>query len=243
MTLPWMTLDQVDTPDGRLELRRRGEHDLLITIDGRILMNSVANRSELALGAAAAQVLEGIQAPRVLVSGLGMGYTLAALLANLPGDAVVEVVELNPVVVDWCRRLIGDASNNALADPRVRVIMEDVTRVVREELSAGGRYHGLVLDLYDGPMQATQARDKHIYGAEPIDRYLALLEPGGVLAVWGEKPDKPFINRLKRAGFSVRWDRPGRGGGFKHVVYLAQKAGEVKAERGGVDENQGIENH
>ena len=99
----WETLDAADSPDGRLELRRRGESDFLITLAGRVLMNSAARRSEEALAREVCARMQRQQAPRVLVGGLGMGLTLRAVLDGLPGDARVAVAELNPVVVDWCR--------------------------------------------------------------------------------------------------------------------------------------------
>ena len=103
MAQPWETIDRVDTADGVLELRRRGERDFLIVINGRVLMNSSANRSEIALGESACRAVVARERPSVLIGGLGMGLTLRAALGSLPSTAEVVVAELNPVVVQWCR--------------------------------------------------------------------------------------------------------------------------------------------
>ena len=97
MSLPWIIVDTAATPDGKLVLQQRGERDYLITIDGRVLMNSMTHRSEAALGALACRGLATLARPRVLVGGLGMAFTLRAVLDALPASARVTVAELNPV--------------------------------------------------------------------------------------------------------------------------------------------------
>ena len=103
MAQPWKTIDRVPTEAGLLELRHRGNRDFLITLGGQVLMNSMANRSEVALGHLACGHLKHSTRPLVLVGGLGMGFTLKAVLDTLPSSAHVTVAELNPVVLAWCR--------------------------------------------------------------------------------------------------------------------------------------------
>jgi len=98
MSKPWQTLDCVDTKEGKLELRQRGDSDFLILVGGRVLMSSTANRSELELARRTCERIED-PAPRVLIGGLGMGFTLRAALDALPAEAQIEVVELNEVTV------------------------------------------------------------------------------------------------------------------------------------------------
>ena len=109
MAQPWQTIESVPTETGLLELRQRGARDFLITVDGRVLMNSLAHRSEIALGQLACAHLSDAALPRVLLGGLGMGFTLKAVLNVLPATAKVVVAELNPVVVAWCRGTAGRA--------------------------------------------------------------------------------------------------------------------------------------
>ena len=118
MAAPWETIAKVSTPEGPLELRRR-QDDWLMVIGGRVLMNSYSRRSEEALAQRAVESCQ--RAPqRVLVSGLGMGFTLRALLDRVAKDARVVVVEINPVVVQWCRGPLGPATNGAIADRACR---------------------------------------------------------------------------------------------------------------------------
>src|SRR4051812_29875353 len=103
MAQPWRVIERVSAKDGDLELRQRGERDFLITFGGLVLMNSSARRSEEALGDLACRGLREASAPKVLVGGLGMAFTLRAVLDALPEGGRVLVAELNPVVLEWCR--------------------------------------------------------------------------------------------------------------------------------------------
>jgi len=216
--LAWQTIDRVATSAGPLELRRRGQRDFLITIAGRVLMTSAAHRSEEALARLGCAPLRGVARPRVLLGGLGMGYTLRAALDELPRAATVEVVELNGRVVDWCRGPLAPLTNGALGDARVEVVIADVARVIAN--APAGQYHAILLDLYQGP----RARDDdQLYGAAALARTGAALCPGGVAAVWSEEPDRSFEARLEAMGFRVQRHREAARGGRKHVVYVAER--------------------
>ncbi len=228
MAQPWQTIDKVDTPDGVLELRQRGERDFLILINNRVLMNSSANRSETALGELACRKAATRPRPRVLIGGLGMGLTLRAALDSLPKTAQVVVAELNPVVVKWCHGPLAELTANAVNDPRVTVRIDDVSVVIKKAAQAGGtkKFDAIILDLYEGPHAQTDSVNDPFYGNHALKITAAALLPGGVFAVWGESTNAAFEKRLVAAGFSVDVQRPGRGG-LRHVVYVAQ----VKASR------------
>jgi spermidine synthase len=215
-------VDSAPTAEGTLELRRRGDSDFLITVDGRVLMNSSSHRSEAALGELACRDLRGRANPRVLVGGLGMGYTLRAILDALPGNGRVVVAELNPVVVEWCRGPVARLTGSAVRDPRVTVEIGDVAAAIRRfaEAPEGNRFDAIVLDLYEGPHAGSPKHDDPFYGRKALEMTRAALKPGGVFAVWGEDYDAGFAKRLRAAGFSVTRGRPGRGG-YRHTVYVA----------------------
>ena len=223
MAQPWKTIDTVATDEGPLELRQRGERDFLITIGPQVLMNSLSNRSEVVLGQLGCGHLKESTTPRVLVGGLGMGFTLKAVLDTLPATAQVVVAELNPTVVEWCRGPLAALTDSAVSDPRVTVEIGDVARRIRRTAVDGGdtRFDAIVLDLYRGPHAKTHGSDDPLYGSRAIDNMRAALKPCGVVAVWGDNYDESFDKRLRSAGFTVTTDRPGRGG-LRHVVFLGQ---------------------
>jgi len=225
MAEPWRVIEKAETPDGVLELRQRALRDFLIAIDNRVLMNSRLNRSELALGALACARVATRPTPRVLVGGLGMGLSLRAALDVLPLDAEVVVAELNPVVRRWCEGPLAELCGDALGDPRVRVVIEDVARVIAAAAKAGARrFDAIVIDLYEGPHARTDVTHDPFYGSRALARTAAALCPRGVFGVWGENPDAGFERRLAAARFTFDRERPGRGG-LRHVVYLAQHEG------------------
>jgi spermidine synthase len=216
MTSPWQTLATVGTAEGPLELRRRRD-DWLMLIDGRVLMNSFSRGSEEQLAWLALDKLGERPEPRMLVSGLGMGFTLRALLDRAPSAAKIVVVELNPVVVEWCRGPLGPATNEAIRDPRVSVEVADVADVI-SNAPAGG-FDLILLDLYEGPNNATQSADDPFYGPRALMRSHCALAPRGVLGVWSEDADPAFERRFATARFSVT-KHAFRSGERRHVVYL-----------------------
>jgi spermidine synthase len=218
----WKTIDSVDTDEGLLELRQRGPREFLITVAGRVLMNSAANRSEMALARVACAEIAGRPAPRLLIGGLGMGCTLRAALDALPVAARVVVVELNPAVLRWCRGPLAGLTDRAVDDARVEVQIGDVADAITQAArSEAEPLDAILLDLYEGPHPASQARDHAHYGEAALARAHAALAANGILAIWSENPDPAFERRLDRAGFAVRRQRPGRGG-LRHAIYIAQ---------------------
>lgn len=222
MAIAWNIVDSVPTEEGVLQLRQRGERDFLITVGSQVLMNSSAHRSEIALGQLSCSHLTKKPNPRVLIGGLGMGYTLRAVLDSLPVTSQVVVAELNPVVVTWCRGPLAGLTASAVTDLRVSVDITDVADLIRRSTISSSEqgFDAIVLDLYRGPHFHTDKRDDPLYGSKAIEFTRSALKPGGVLGVWGENYDEGFDKRLRSAGFSVSIKRPGRGG-LLHAVFLA----------------------
>jgi spermidine synthase len=222
MAIPWETVETVDTADGPLALRRRGERDFLLTVRGRVLMTSAAHRSEDDLAKLACEGL-GKDAPaRVLVSGLGMGFTLRAALDVLGPRAWVVVAELNPVVAAWCEGPLGVLTQNAVRDRRVRLVVDDVSKVIRDVANGPVERHfdAVILDMYEGPQQRG-ARKHPIYGVEAVATTYRSLTENGTFAVWCEQRSADFEHALHAAGFTFEMKRTGHGGRV-HLVYLAR---------------------
>lgn len=222
MAQPWKTLESIITDEGVLELRQRGNRDFLITIGSQILMNSLANRSEIVLGTLGCTHLAVHPAPQVLVGGLGMAFTLRAALDTLPITAKVTVAELNPIICTWCRGTLALLTDNAASDPRVELEIGDVSRLISRRSASGKTgFDAILLDLYRGPHARTDQLDDPFYGSRAIQNMRSALAPGGVLAIWSEQYDEGFANRLNNAGFTVTIERPGRGG-LRHTIFLAR---------------------
>ncbi|HEY1817233.1 MAG TPA: hypothetical protein VGG74_33030 [Kofleriaceae bacterium] len=176
-------------------------------IAGRVLMNSASQRSEQALAKLA---LADHPARRVLVGGLGMGFTLRAALDQLPDDARVIVGELDPTIVAWCKGPLADATNRAVDDPRVTIELGDVADLIARSRD----FDAIILDLYEGPYD-----DAGCFGTRGLADIARALAPGGVLAVWSEDPAPAFAKRLEHAGFTFTSHRIGSN--RRHVVYCA----------------------
>ncbi len=208
-------------PDGGGELRlmRRGT-ELSIMSGPTELMNSRLSGSEEALATLACERIGGRPAPRMLIGGLGMGFTLRAALAHLGPDAGVVVAELVPAVVRWARGPMAGLFGDCLDDPRLEVREGDVA----EAIGAGG-WDAILLDVDNGPGGLSRPANDGLYSHRGLGAARAALRPGGVLAVWSSVQDHGFPRRLGQAGFAVEeiGARAHRGRGARHVIWLATR--------------------
>ena len=208
-----------------MRLMRRG-HELVIHIDDRELMRSTVHGSEDALAELTCDRLNNRQSPRILIGGLGMGFTLAAALRGLGRDAQVVVAELVPAVVRWNRGLLGDVAGHPLADPRASVYEGDVADLIREPPAP---WDAVVLDVDNGPTGLTRATNNRLYSAQGLDSAFSAVKPQGILSVWSAAPDRAFARRFERAGFaveSVDLRSRGRQGGRRHLIWLGIRQAE-----------------
>ncbi len=220
--LPWKKLDTAREPSGgELVLWNRG-HEFAIRIDGQDLMGSGAYHSEEVLAQRGCEGLERVRGARVLVGGLGMGFTLKAALDSLADDAEVDVAELVPAVVNWNRGPIAHLAGRPLDDPRVRVLEGDVGKILADTRAF---YDAILLDVDNGPEALTSASNRGLYGPGGIARSARALRRGGVLAVWSVNDDRGFTERLERAGFRTRTERVSArpSGGKRHTLWLAER--------------------
>lgn len=223
--IPWIQLDSARVPGGgELRLKQRGT-EFSIMLGANELMNSRLSGSEEALARLACARLGGRPAPHLLIGGLGMGFTLRAALAELPGDARVTVAELVPEVVAWARGPMAGVFEGCLDDPRVTVRETDVADLIRPAKAA---YDAILLDVDNGPEGLSRKANDALYDHSGLAAARVALRPGGVLAVWSSAPDAGFARRLGQAGFSVEETRARArrgGGGARHVIWLATPRG------------------
>jgi len=220
---PWELLEQVELGknEGVMSLHRHDE-DLVIRVNGRELMSTRAHGSEDALGALGCAALTGHRGARVLIGGLGMGFTLAAALGVLEADAEVVVAELVPEVVAWNRAVLGAAAGHPLDDPRVAVHAGDVSKLIRQSSAS---WDAILLDVDNGPEALTQAANDGLYGNPGIAAARAALRVGGVFGVWSVSGDAAFKKRLERDGFRVTTRSVFANGqrGRRHILWLGEK--------------------
>jgi len=214
--IPWRELGRARVGDGELVLARRGD-EFAIRLRGAELMNSRSHRSEEELARLGCAGLAKVAGARVLVGGLGMGFTARAALDALPPDAHVMIVELVPEVVAWNREHLGELARRPLDDPRVKLRVDDVARVIREQT-----WHAILLDVDNGPDAFTAPANAALYGARSLVACRRALVAGGALAVWSVADDRKFTDRLRAAAFEVERHRVVAHGGVKHVVWIAR---------------------
>ena len=221
---PWELLGVTSAPDGSDMRLSRRDNEYVIWVNGKSLMSSRMHGSEEALAAAGCAHIGASAGPRVLVGGLGMGFTLRATLDVLPSDAIVVVAELVPAVVEWNRGPLGALAGYPLRDPRVRIAVEDVGFTLRANT---GRFDAVLLDVDNGPAAFTSALNAGLYDNAGVAAAHDALKPGGALAVWSAWDDRKFEQRLRYHGFAAQANRVRarlKKGGTHHTIFLGTKA-------------------
>jgi spermidine synthase len=221
--IPWEKLAKGKAPDGQvLELRRRG-HEYLIYAGGYDLMSSEDDTSSIALSQYGCAHLSATKPARVLVGGLGMGYTLRAALDRVGQSSTVEIAELVSSVVDWNREWLGELAGNPLGDSRTKLLLGDVRKPIRKAKSS---YDAILLDVDNGPDALAHKQNDGLYGKRGIDEAYDALKIGGVLGVWSFNDDPGFTKRLEKRGFKVETHRVSaskQGRGRYHQIWTARK--------------------
>jgi len=204
----------------------------LVCVRGEPLMSSLAFGSEQKMAEVGCEGLASKPSARVLISGLGLGYTLRAALDLLgPGGRVV-VVEFAPAVVEWNRGPVAHLADRPLDDPRVEVVVEDVGRTLAR---GAGPFDCILLDIDNGPEPISQDSNAAIYGPKGLARLRRALKPGGRVVIWSAHQCPPFPKALRRAGLhpSVVNARERGNKGARHTLYVGTRPGPAEPGRGG----------
>lgn len=222
--MAWEKIDRVAIPgqEDDICLQRRGE-EFSIRTAGVELMNSRVHGSEDELARLTCQRLKQRTGLKILIGGLGMGFTLAAALKHTGTDARITVSELIPAVIQWNREFLGHLAGNPLDDPRVEVKAEDVAKIIQARTSF---WDAVLLDVDNGPEALTHKDNQQLYTRSGLKASFGALRPGGILSVWSAGDDEAFTLRLRQCGFliekkTVRARNPQKGS--RHILWLAQK--------------------
>ena len=205
-----------------LALYRRGP-EFSIRVNDSQLMDSCVHGSEDALAELACAKIVGRPEPRVLIGGLGMGFTVAAALRQIPSNGEIIVAEWVPIVVTWNQGPLGHLAGHPLNDSRVTVREADVAHLLRTDEAA---YDAILLDVDNGPKGLTHKTNNWLYAQIGLETAHRALRPKGILAVWSAMPNKAFANRFRRTGFAVdevHVRARGAQGGPHHVIWLGER--------------------
>ncbi len=221
---PWKLIDSAQVPGngGTLELYQRADEFSISVAGAGVLMSTWAHGSEDALAELACRKIAGRCRPRVLIGGLGMGFTLAAALRSLSADAEVVVAELVPAVVVWNQGPLGEYAGHPLRDARVTVRTGDVAKVLRAQRQA---YDAILLDVDNGPAGLTRKKNDWLYTTDGLTVCYTALRPEGILAIWSAGADRDFTERLRKTGFKARQTRvyEHENQGPLHAIWLAER--------------------
>jgi spermidine synthase len=218
---PTEKLGEAVAPDGTVLALYRHDGAYTIRAGGVELMSTRRHASEERLAALACAPLRDVPGARVLVGGLGLGFTLRAALDALAADARVVVAELVPAVVAWNREPSYGLGADALADPRTELRLADVADVLRAE---PGAFDAVLLDVDNGAEALTTAGNAGLYGRAGIRLAAAALRRGGRLAYWAADDARDFAAALRGASLVVEGERVRAygGGGPWHTILVAR---------------------
>ncbi len=217
---PLERLGEARTPNGTLLALFRHDGAYLIRADGVELMSTRRHLSEDRLAEVACAPLREVAGVRVLIGGLGLGFTLRAALRQLGADAEIVVAEFMEEVIAWNANPQYNLSWEAMGDPRVRVVHDDVTNVLQAN---PGAFNAIMLDTDNGPDGMLMSENARLYAARGIATTVAALRAGGAIAYWSVGDDPRFVDALQRAGLGVTTQhvRAHETAGPMHTLYVA----------------------
>ena len=217
---PYEKLGECRTPNGTVLAFYRHDGAFLIRADGIELMSTRRHLSEDRLAEVACRPLKDTAGARVLIGGLGLGFTLRAALRELREDAEVVVAELVAEVIEWNANPAYNLSAAAIADSRTRIVRDDVVNVLRDN---AGAFDAIMLDTDNGPDGMLMSENARLYDMRGIALTVAALRTGGSIAYWSVGDDPRFVDALKRAKLTVQTlrVRAHDTAGPMHTLYVA----------------------
>ncbi|MDP4624354.1 MAG: hypothetical protein NWT08_04355, partial [Akkermansiaceae bacterium] len=186
------TLASSQTPDGEQLILQEHDGQYFMKVRGVPLMSTIASSSEQTMAELGCSDMPA--RPRVLIGGLGFGFTLRRVLELCPPDAIVDVAELLPVVVEWNREFLKEVNGGLVDDPRVHIHIRDVAEIIKKV--GKDRYDAILLDVDNSPDPLVQKGNAGLYDGAGIALAKAALKPGGRVVYWSANQDKGFAKAL-----------------------------------------------
>ncbi len=224
----WELIDSTEVPGGQsyMRLMRRGD-ELVIRVDGRELMSTRMHGSEDALADLAIDALgKQTKTPtnyRILIGGMGIGFTLAAALKRVSSKSQITVAELVPAVIEWNRGILGESAGHPIDDPRVAIYKGDVADEIRNPQKL---WDAILLDVDNGPEGLTKSSNDWLYTWEGLKVAHGALVTNGILAIWSAAPNDAFTRLLNKAGFKsdpIPVRARGNKGGMRHIIWICER--------------------
>jgi spermidine synthase len=217
----WTAIDKSTTPNGGIIQLDERDGVYYIRVNGKELMSTRKHSSEETLADLTCRPLLQMPNVKVLIGGLGFGFTLRAALAALGDDAQIVVAELIPAVVTWNRNPQYKLAFESLADKRVQVIEKDVQEVIR---SSHAQFDVILLDVDNGPSALCAAGNQKLYFESGLHKIKTALRMDGCLGVWSATDDPAFLKRMRRAGFvaDVKHVHAYGSSGQSHTLFIGR---------------------
>lgn len=223
---PFHTLAEMRTPDGSRFSLHEHDGDFSLKYNGTQLMTSGWTESELLLADEACRFARPRPAPKVVIGGLGLGFSLRRVLELVDKDASVCVAELLPEVVEWNKEFLQEINGPLLDEPRVSVYEGDVYQCIAEAGKAA--FDAILLDVDNGPSYPIQPDNKRLYDPHGLGMIHDALKPGGRVTFWAADPERGFPKKLRKAGFLADEISAKAHKGAKraiHRIYIGERKG------------------
>lgn len=224
---PTVNVAETTAPDGAVFRLVSHDGEFFLYLNDRQVMSTTLTHSELLLADRGCDFRDNRKAPRVLIGGLGLGFSLRRTLEITDANSTVEVAELLPEIIDWNRDKLNGLNDDIIADPRTKIIHEDVYKLIENATAKKApRYDSILLDVDDGPSSLLQPHNAQIYQSAGINLIKRALTPRGIVAFWSATVEPTLLKNLRRANFDVEEipvaNHP-RAKQRPHRIYLAER--------------------
>lgn len=228
---PTIKIAETTAPDGAVFGLHKHDGQFMLYMNQRQVMSTMLTHSELMLADIGCENIRGLAAARVLIGGLGLGYSLRRALELTGKSARIVVAELLADVVRWNREHLDGLNDAILADRRTEIVHADVFELMQRAAGAGAGYDAILLDVDDGPSSLLQQQNARLYDRDGLEVLKGALRPGGRAAIWAAESEPRLLKALRRAGFrseEIPCAKHPRAKRQHHRIYLAERCPEKK---------------